>query len=135
MSGSGVQRRTSPPSTHKTCPVSAAAPSEARNATAAAVSAGVSRRLRACRAIVASKVSSVLTVREAGVSVRPGATAVTATPTGPSARQGAHDSDEGALARDVRKQYRSRRFPKRVGGDEHDATESVLRHSGREGLG
>ena len=61
----------------------AAAASETRYATAAAVSPGVSGRLSAWPRTTASKCSSPFLVRAPGVSVRPGATADTAMPSAP----------------------------------------------------
>src|SRR5580693_1924044 len=74
---------TRPPSAHSTWPVMAAAASETRYATAAAVSPGVSGRLRAWPRTTASKCSSAFLARAPGVSVRPGATADTAMPSAP----------------------------------------------------
>ena len=71
----------------------------------------------------------------AGVAVSPGATQVTAIPSGPCATASARARATSALAGHVRQQIRGGRRPDGVGDHEDDPAEAAGGHAGHEGLG
>src|SRR6185369_6244997 len=78
-----------PPSATISCPVTQPASSEARNATAGAMSAATARRGMAWSIWTNSNASACLLASTPSVSVRPGATELTVIPWGPSSRASA----------------------------------------------
>src|SRR5438067_11140852 len=81
-----------PPSATRSCPVTQPASSEARKATAGAMSAATARRGIACSIWTNSNASACLLASTPSVSVSPGSTELTVLPSGPSSRAsaGAH---------------------------------------------